>query len=95
MIFATTASSIEGYQIVAFEGTAQNATLEGLLSKTEDLGANAVLNVCYDNTLSADTLFHGSTVVVEPVPIPAYRRPGELPPSSIPASRFETNGEIR
>jgi uncharacterized protein YbjQ (UPF0145 family) len=95
MIFATTASSIEGYQIVAFKGTAQSATFEGLLSKTEDLGANAVLNVCYDNTLSADTLFHGSAVVVEPVPMPAHHRPGKLPPSSIPASRIQTNGEIR
>jgi hypothetical protein len=76
MIFATTASSIGGYQIVSFKRTTQGATSEELLHSTEVVGANAVLNVCYDNALSTDTIFHGFAVVVEPAPIPTYRRPG-------------------
>ena len=92
MIFATTASSIEGFQIVAFKGTAQGATFEELLNSTEALGANAVLNVCYDNAVSTDTLFHGSAVVIEQVPIPTYRRPGEGVAVTAATSRPEANG---
>ena len=92
MIFATTASSIDGYQIVAFKGTAQGATFEELLHNTEILNANAVLNVCYDNALSTDTLFHGSAVVIEPVPIPAYRQPSEGMPAFAAPSHSEANG---
>jgi len=66
MIFATTASLIEGYQIVAYKGTAQGATFEALLHNTEAMGANAVLNICYDNAISPDTVFHGSAFVIEP-----------------------------
>jgi uncharacterized protein YbjQ (UPF0145 family) len=95
VIFATTASSIEGYQIIGYKGTGQGATFEDLLNNTEALGANAVLNVCYDNAVSVDTLFHGSAVVIKSIPIPAYRRPGEQLPSFIPASRTEANGKIR
>jgi uncharacterized protein YbjQ (UPF0145 family) len=65
MTFATTASSIEGYQIVGYKGTAQGAADESFLHTTETLGANAFLNVCYDNALNTDTLFHGSAVVIE------------------------------
>lgn len=71
MILATTASSIEGYQIIGYKGTAQGVTFEDLLNNTEALGANAVLNVCYDNALSTDTLFHGSAVFVKPNHVPA------------------------
>ena len=93
MIFATTASSIEGYKIVAFKGTAQSETFEGLLNQTEALGANAVLNICFDNALSTDTLFHGSAVVIEPVPIPAYRMPGEgTPVFKVPSVAHEDGG---
>lgn len=95
MIFATTASLIEGYQIVSYKGTAQGATFEALLHNTEAMGANAALNICYDNAISPDTLFHGSAVVIEPVPIPAYRRPGEQLSAFIPTSHTEANGETR
>lgn len=95
MIFATTAPSIEGYRIIGYKGTVQGATFEDLLNSTGVLRANAVLNVCYDNALSTDTLFHGSAVVIEPVPIPAYRRPGEQLPALIPTSHTQANGEIR
>lgn len=36
MIFATTASSIEGYQIIGYEGTAQGTTFEELLNGMQD-----------------------------------------------------------
>lgn len=95
MIFASTAPSIEGHRIIGYKGTVQAATFEDLLNSTEALGANAVLNICYDNALSADTQFHGSAVVIEPVPIPAYRRPGERLPALTSTSRTQANGEIR
>jgi hypothetical protein len=33
----------------------------------EALGANAILNTCYD-ALDVGTLFHGAAVVTEPIP---------------------------
>lgn len=95
MIFATTTSTVEGYQIVGYRGTVQGTTFEDLLNNTEALGANAVLNVCYDNALSTDTLFQGSAVVIEPAPIPEYRRLGEQHSSFIPTPHTEANGETR
>ena len=53
MIAVTTASTIEGYQVMAYKGTAQ--------------GANAVFDTCYDDALGIDTLYHGAAVVIEPV----------------------------
>lgn len=67
MIAVTTASRIEGYQIVAYKGRAQGVTFEELLKSTESLGANAVLNTCFDDAIDVDTLFHGTAVVVEPI----------------------------
>jgi uncharacterized protein YbjQ (UPF0145 family) len=62
MILIGTASAIEGYQIVAYQGTAQGATVQELEHHAESLGANAILNTCYDNMLDMDTLFHGTAV---------------------------------
>jgi uncharacterized protein YbjQ (UPF0145 family) len=68
MIAVTTGCWIEGYQIVACKGTAQGATFDELLKDAEALGANAILNTCFDDALDVDTLFHGAAVVIEPVP---------------------------
>ena len=75
MIAVTTETRLEGYQIVAYKGTAQGETFADLLRHAEALGANAILNTCYDNALDVETLFHGAAVVIEPV---APRRPAQL-----------------
>jgi uncharacterized protein YbjQ (UPF0145 family) len=67
MIAVTTASRIDGCEIVAYKGTAQGATFQDLLKSAESLGANAILNTCYDDALDVDTLFHGAAVVIEPM----------------------------
>ncbi len=69
MILVTTATAIEGYQIVAYKGTAQDVTLQELEHYAESLGANATLNSCYDDTLDVDTLFHGAAVIIKPIPV--------------------------
>ncbi len=92
MIAVTTASQIEGYQIVVYKGTAQGATLEKLLRNAESLGANAVLNTCFDNALDVDTLFHGFAVVIERIPIPPPYLPGEGAVIFAAPLRTEANG---
>ena len=67
MIAVTTETRLEGYQIAAYKGTAQGATFADLLRHAEGLGANAILNTCYDDALDVETLFHGAAVVIEPV----------------------------
>jgi uncharacterized protein YbjQ (UPF0145 family) len=67
MIAVTTETRLEGYQIAAYKGTAQGATFAGLLRHAESLGANAILNTCYDDALDVETLFHGAAVLIEPV----------------------------
>jgi uncharacterized protein YbjQ (UPF0145 family) len=67
MMMTTTASRIEGHHIVAYKGTAQGDTFEELLKSAEALGANAILNTCFDDALDVDTLFHGAAVVIEPI----------------------------
>ena len=67
MIAVTTETRLEGYQIVAYKGTAQGATFADLLRHAEALEANAILNTCYDDALDVETLFHGAAVVIEPV----------------------------
>jgi uncharacterized protein YbjQ (UPF0145 family) len=74
MIAVTTETRLEGYQIAAYKGTAQGATFADLLRHAEALGANAILNTCYDDARDVETLFHGAAVVIEPV---APRRPAE------------------
>ena len=75
MIVVTTETRLDGYQIAAYKGTAQGATFADLLRHAEALGANAILNTCYDDALDVETLFHGAAVVIEPV---APRRPAQL-----------------
>lgn len=67
MIAVTTGSAIEGYRISQYKGTAQGATFEELLRHAVTLGANAILNACYDDALDIETLYHGSAVVVDPI----------------------------
>lgn len=67
MIAVTTTSAIEGYRITAYKGSAQGLTFDELLRHAEALGANAILNTCYDDALDVETLFHGAAVVIEPL----------------------------
>ena len=75
MIAVTTETRLEGYEIAAYKGTAQGATFDDLLRHAEALGANAILNTCYDDALDVETLFHGAAVVIEPV---ASRRTAQV-----------------
>jgi uncharacterized protein YbjQ (UPF0145 family) len=70
MIATTTASRIGGYHIAAYKGTAQGESFDELLKSAQALGANAILNTCFDGALDVDTLFHGAAVVIEPIPLP-------------------------
>ena len=67
MIAVTTTPSIEGYRITAYKGAAQGLNFEELVRHAEALGDNAILNTCYDDALDVETLFHGATVVIEPL----------------------------
>jgi uncharacterized protein YbjQ (UPF0145 family) len=67
VIGVTTGWEIEGYRISEYKGTAQGATFEELLRHAATLGANAILNACYDDALDIETLYHGSAVVVDPI----------------------------
>ncbi|MGH9452133.1 MAG: hypothetical protein ACRD11_16610 [Terriglobia bacterium] len=69
MILVTTATAIQGYQIVAYKGIAQVRAFDELQTNAEVLGANAILNTCYHNALDVDTLFHGTAVAIEPIPV--------------------------
>jgi uncharacterized protein YbjQ (UPF0145 family) len=82
MIAVTTGCWIEGYQIVAYKGTAQGATFDELLKDAEALGANAILNTCFDDALDVDTLFHGAAVVIEPTPVSLQHLASDTPVSS-------------
>jgi len=64
---ATTQMQIEGYFISAYKGTACGETYLGLLREAEALGANAVLNACFDDDLNVETLYHGAAVVIRPL----------------------------
>lgn len=67
MILTSTQARIEGYEIKAYKGIVQGETWNELLRHAEALGANAVINTCFDNALDVETVFHGSAVVVEPL----------------------------
>ncbi len=73
MILVTTATAIEGYSVAGSKGTAQDATFTELLNSADSLGANTILNTCYDDALDVDTLFHGAAVIIEPIPNPPSR----------------------
>jgi uncharacterized protein YbjQ (UPF0145 family) len=79
VIAVTTVSSINGYEIVAHKGTAQGETFVELLRNAEGLGANAILNTCFDDALDVDTLFHGAAVVIKRIPAPPPHVPGGAP----------------
>lgn len=64
MILTSIEPQIEGCWITAYKGIAQGETWNELLRNAEEIGANAVLNTCFDNTLEIDTLFHSTAVVV-------------------------------
>jgi hypothetical protein len=69
--------------IVAYRGTAQGATFEELQKSAESLGANAILNTCFDDALGVDTLFHGAAVVIEPIPVSLQHLAGGTPVYSV------------
>ena len=48
---ATTQTRLEGYHVTAYKGIAQGETYLALLRDAEALGANAVLNTCFDDAL--------------------------------------------
>jgi len=73
MTSVTTNSTIDGYRVTACKGRAQGATFEEMLHHAEGLGANAILNVRYDNALGGEALFHGNAAVIEPI-----RKPTEI-----------------
>lgn len=62
---ATTRTELDGYSITAYKGTAKGATFAELLQDAEAMGANAVLNACFDDALDVETLYHGAAVVIE------------------------------
>jgi len=78
MILTSTQARIDGYEITAYKGTVQGETWGELLQNTENIGANAVLKVCYDNALDVDTQFHGVGVVVLPIKSLLRARLGSL-----------------
>lgn len=63
---ATTRTHVEGYWITAYKGTAKGNTFALFLRNAEVLGANAVLNTCFDDALDVETLYHGAAVVISP-----------------------------
>ncbi|HXJ95469.1 MAG TPA: hypothetical protein VMT20_21720 [Terriglobia bacterium] len=63
---ATTQTHLDGYHITAYKGVAQGETYLALLRDAEALGANAVLNTCFDDALDVETLYHGAAVVIKP-----------------------------
>jgi uncharacterized protein YbjQ (UPF0145 family) len=88
MIATSTASRIGGYYIAAYKGTAQGESFNELLKSAKALGANAILNTCFDDALDVDTLFHGAAVVIERIPTELAQNfhPGHY-------SRFQTTFE--
>jgi len=64
---ATAQTHLDGYYITAYKGIAQGTTYLALLRDAEALGANAVLNTCFDDALGVDTAYHGAAVVILPL----------------------------
>jgi len=56
---------LEGYRLTGYKGTAHGVTFDELLRHAEALGANAILDACYDDTLDTEILYHGAAVVIE------------------------------
>lgn len=70
MILTSTEPRIEGFWITAYKGIAQGQTWNEFLRHAEEIGANAVLNIRFDNELDVETLFHGAGVLVRPLRAP-------------------------
>jgi uncharacterized protein YbjQ (UPF0145 family) len=68
VILTSTEAQVPGYVITAYKGIIQGETWTELLLLAEALGANAVLNTCFDDALGLNTLFHGSAVVLRRKP---------------------------
>lgn len=64
MILTSTEGQIKGYWITAYKGIVQGQTWDELLRQAKEVGANAVLNTCFDDALDVDALFHGAAVVM-------------------------------
>jgi len=74
-MIAVATAHIEGYCITAYKGIAHGETCLALLQDAEGLGANAVLNTCFDNALDIETLYHGAAVVIRPMAYQSHRTP--------------------
>lgn len=71
MVLVTPRSNLEGYQVATYKGIAQGSTIQDLVREAKALGANVILNTCYDNALDIETLYHGTAVLVKPArPLP-------------------------
>ena len=66
VIMTSTEPRINGYWTSTYKGIVQGQTWGDLLRNAEQIGANAILNTCFDSAIGIDTLFHGSAVVVKP-----------------------------
>lgn len=64
MLLTSVGARIEGYSIAAYQGTVRGDTWNELLRRAAEIGANAVLNTCFDDALDVDTLLHGTAVVL-------------------------------
>jgi uncharacterized protein YbjQ (UPF0145 family) len=86
VILTSTEAQVPGHVITAYKGIIQGETWDELLRRAEALGANAVLNACFDDAFGLDTQFHGSAVVLRRKPSASWllRRPGhrEIPQPS-------------
>jgi len=56
MVLVTPRSNLKGYQVAAYKGIAQGSTIQDLVREAKPLGANTILNTCYDNALDIETL---------------------------------------
>ncbi|MGH9449152.1 MAG: hypothetical protein ACRD11_01285 [Terriglobia bacterium] len=74
MILTSTHTRIESYSIIAYKGIVQGETWDELLLNAKEIGANAVLNTCFDDALGVDTLFHGTAAVVRRKHSPRWPR---------------------
>jgi uncharacterized protein YbjQ (UPF0145 family) len=68
VITITPKSEVEGFSIAGYKGIVKGATLLELRRNAEALGANAVVNTCFDDEVDLDTVYHGAAVVIEQIP---------------------------
>jgi hypothetical protein len=90
VILTSTGSQIEGFWITAYKGIVQGQTWDEFLRNAEAMGANAVLNTCFDDALDVDTLFHGAGVVLKRSDCPSLRP--QVPPRLKPRSQAMPRG---